>query len=308
MSYLSAEDADRASGPYFLTFGRPDSGKTTFHNFILRYLALEDEDFSIESVPFDSVDNRSEFLFLQWMKLWEKGYLSPATVKGEAQAFRFRLTPVERRDLVKLEFGIFEIAGEDYESVVLAEDNPEPSFPRGLQRFINNSRVNFIVVFMCNGDNPKADDAFFRGFLNLIDEQFTDNQVQRFWRKTPVLLIISKPNAAQNALGDINYRKHRGTGEEYIVVKEFLPMTYALLRQKEIDFEASFLKIGDIVLEEVEHEREDGSTHRTTVKKLHHPSYDDIYYIFEWCYRKWTNREIGPRRGFWPTFRTFFGI
>jgi hypothetical protein len=289
MSEISSLEADRLHGNYILTYGRHGSGKTTFQNFLLRYLSEGNPYFLIEPAG-SSYDNEEALFLLQdWQAQWRSGALAPATPVGDARCFQFTARPVDSsRNLPELTFGIFEIAGEDYASIVKSRQNPEPQFPQGLHRFLSNTQINFLIVLMCDGEDPTRDDSFFESFIDLFEVSFDSKFVRQFWSRTPILLIFSKPEQARGYLTHVpSVQRYANTDDEYILIEEFLPRTHKKIQERGIEFEASFLNIGE--LDGVS--RVDPGEGLTIEKRLTRPDYSNISDIFVWIYKYWCKKH-----------------
>lgn len=304
MSRLEEADADKLSGNFILTFGRVGSGKTTFHNTLLRFLSEGSPPFTLE--PLAGSDDSAFFKLREWREQWRNGALAPANDIDSAECYEFQAKPLEElARFPEVEFGIFEISGEDYEKVVKSPSNPDPFFPGGLQRFLSNPKIKFILVFVCDGEHPEKDDEFFENFIDLFDSQFNARFARRFWQMTPILLVISKPTAARTRLKDSLVKGLEEADEEFAIIEAFLTRFYRKVRAKGIEFQASFLNVGEI--QKISETTDDGP--EILRQKLIRPDFVNIRDIFGWMYKNWTGITIIHRReSFWQLFKKAIGL
>lgn len=283
MIELKDLQSEKLRGNFFLTYGKEGAGKTTTQLFFLRYL-IEGGLFDVEPRAWAANDNGAHFLKDDWMELSRQGFFPDPTKVRELRAFRFRAQPIkEFRDFPPLDFTFFEIAGEDYRSIVRSPDSPESKFPPGLGAFIANPRINFINIFVCDGENLDEDDKFFRDYINLIDETLR-RRAPEFWARSPVLLVISKPDHARTTFESAASAVELTSTVplERQIMRKYLPQTQAALERRGCEMMPTFLRLGELA---------DDPT-APGGRRIVKPDFRDIENVMMWIYEKFTGRVL----------------
>lgn len=290
-------------GNYILTFGMPRAGKTTFQNFLIRYLVEgSDASFALDPLPIDG-QPESMLLLKEWRKQWQNGELATPTEVGQPKEFGFRVTPIgPYKGKAELEFGFFEVSGEDLKTVLVERKSGtivKQSLPRDLEHFLVNRNIRFILVLVCDGDDPSRDDELFSDFLEYLG-QIHGKYSRQFRQGTPVLILVSKPRLTLTKitpLADVN-----GATQAVQAVKTFLPLTHGSLVRWGADVQAALLDIGKI-------EPIALPTEKQAKDRLVEPNYEHIGHIFKWIYEHFTGTPLGPTfmQRLWHYFVSLFG-
>ena len=285
-SPLLTDDLSRRRGNYILTFGYPQSGKTTFHSFLIRYL-MEEGPFSTKFMNRNDdgdVDFDVNRMIDVWRKEWREGRFPKPTPVGEEQ---IRELSFEVRPLTgvrtPLRFSFLEVSGEMLQTVMPSETQ-DPSLSRVLRELLENQNIRFIILLLINPD-VYDNDELFTNFLNYLDNNLGFNIRER----ASLGIVISKPEEALEALK----RLRRGYGGVHELrgeicedfVEHFAPSSY----REWYDWPNPKRKmISRFYLGKIE---SDGSEPR-----LVSPDFTSTRNIFAWIYHQATNERLGPGR------------
>jgi energy-coupling factor transporter ATP-binding protein EcfA2 len=273
----SIDDADinKKSGNYVLTFGRVTSGKSTLQQHVVTWLS-EKSDLQTKLNPVDGYFEPVAFLqnFINRLRSGELPVRSPEDVQTE---FSVSVIPNNKK-LPVLDFGFFEISGEDFKSVVpLVEKGFIPSLPIAINKFLGNKNIkySFILVsdaelYIRNNNQQKyiepREDILFCRFLDYLGENFGNT-----FSTTPILFVIAKWDAVENTYTD---------GDKYMEAN--LRQTYNRLKS---------LKNKKIMVDLVKHSigQVEVVGGKARVKKS---NFDSTRNIAEWIYRSFTGKDI----------------
>lgn len=280
-SQYQIEDSDisKKSGNYVLTFGRTNSGKSTIQQHIISWLYEKSE----HGLNLNPVDGHFEpVVFLQeWIEKLRNGELPDRTPRSKQTEFNITITPKNNR-LPILNFGFFEISGEQMKAVVPKEGKGyKPSLPKPIHKFLSNKRIMFSFLFVSDARLYKEqgssyskslprEDILFCDFLNYIENNFGKK-----FSKTPILFVISKWDEVEHIYND---------SETYM--EKNLNQTFNRLRE---------IKSKRVMVNDIKHsigkiEELDG---KAIIKGNN--NFDSTKLITEWIYESFTNKSLDRR-------------
>lgn len=283
--HLEDMDIENRSGNYIFTFGKVGSGKTTFQYHLLRWLMIGGE-FNTEILPIQE-SRRAEGIVNEWKRMWEKGKFPAGTARDNPKEFRFRVTP-HYGQKTPLEFFFFEMSGEDLASVEARLSGPEPKMMEVMHRFLNNQRIRFSLILICDGDDPEQDDIFISSFLTHLRTEYGD----RFQQSAPITLLIAKSDLAIEQMRKVkdSHQVSRHKLNTGAFVDRYMKSTSQALKAWTAGHSIYSFTVGKV-------ETVYGEPH------LKRTSYDDVTAIFEHIYKQFTGKSLGKTR--WEKFKAF---
>jgi hypothetical protein len=291
---LSEEAAEQASGYFFLSFGKANSGKSTLHYHILRYIEQEG-DFEGEEVVGDHISPgqaaAQASLMSNWRNLWIEGeFPLPTDAADEVRAIRYALRP-KIGNGPRVEVTFLEVAGELISGVMPDDARTPVEIPAALDRLMLNEAVKLIIAFivspraLAQEQDEKRPDALYVAFLNLIRKCYPKRS------NTPLMVILSDPQEAYELT-----RKHvQDTGERSFsdkMVESYLGAYMRSFIQHYVSWKAlpeqkviARFRVGKIV----ESKTSDGGVRRL----IGQPAYfDDAARITKFMYETFTGVRI----------------
>jgi hypothetical protein len=254
-------------GNYVLAAGKTGSGKTTFQNFLLRYMTMEERTFAIEPIPADRSIDGQEILD-EWAALWDEGKLAPQTAAGEPKNHVYRIRPgKQHKDKPTIEIGFVEIAGAQLDALAAGDGDGKPPLPAEVARVLADAAIKAVLVLVCDGseqeDAAMRQDALLAAFVARLKSEFGEGVSSR----CPVLLLATKLNQDDEAdLGDF-------AGDN-------LPATLAALQDWRAGYALAALDIGAV------------KRGPDAELLLASPKFDDAAKIFRWVYFQFTRYPV----------------
>lgn len=283
---LNSDAIDHRFGNYIFTFGKRSSGKTTLQFHLLRWL-MTGGDFNTEALPIEN-SMAAHAIVDQWQQMWADGRFPLSTETQQPKEFKFKVSPHEGIT-DPLTFSFFEIAGEDFQSVRVTEDNPDPQMLDVLDRFLRNPNINFSLVLVCDGDDPEEDDIFISAFLTFLHKEYG----YRFHDTAPIMLVIAKSD-----LGIKKLRADNETGQDSTIklnnavfLNRYLKRTANALRAWPAGHQIFSFKVGIV----------EGQGSSSRIVKA---EFQDIGKIFASLYRRFIGKNLGPTR--WQKMKAKF--
>lgn len=198
---FTPEMADEAEGFFFLSFGKRQSGKSTLHYHLLRYIEQHDDFVAMPVVEEEAklppgVLKAQRQIINKWRGLWSEGRFPAGTeLNDNVRAIRYAFRPKEGR-YRPIEVTFLEVAGELLETVVSNDGVSREEIPEALDRLFRNSRAGVITAFIVNptalateteGVKP---DVLYAGFLDYIREHYPRRAAM------PLMLVLADPDEA----------------------------------------------------------------------------------------------------------------
>ena len=260
-------------GKYILTFGLPQSGKSTFQNFLVRYLAQSSQ-FAVEPMCEDS-----KALLFKWRDDWREGRFMDATARGTPKEFRHRVRPLPGARFSKeLVFRFFELSGEELRDNVVFSPGREQNLWAETKALLDCNEGKLFMVLMCDGADLAGNDKFFVDLLTYVQKSLPQANFASLKKRARIMLIISKPHLALRQRYEEGRRSDMPITKE--MIKTFMPDTWKHIkldwRQEPL---MARLSLGTIVRVEENGEERD---------KLVTPDFTHIAAIFERIYNHLT--------------------
>jgi len=290
---FTGEDANERNGNYIIAFGLAQSGKSTFHNMLLRYLEQVGPFAAQLQIPKtdDTTDFSAQAMVNVWRESWLTNTLPPANPVTE-EAIREVIYFVKPNSGVRdpVRFGIVEVSGELLRNVV-ATSEVAPQIPLAIHNLFRNNKVRPILLFIINPENPR-NDLLFENFVTYLDRSFPGRR-----NTIPLGLIVANPDAALALLKERSPEKYKQYSKlEGRLVFEYLrmatPRTYNQFQawpNKKAKM-ISPLYIGDI-MESQTIGYEGARAPRRYIKGV---NFGDVSKIFSWIYLQCTGKHLGP--------------
>ena len=279
---LKGVDISSRQGNYIFTFGKPGSGKTVMQSSILRYL-MTSREYNVKTpkpVGDESGnDIAKEEIFLEWRQGWKDNVLPERTAFGRPSEFRYNVAPKTRPD-VQLDFGFFEISGEDLQKTRRVKGG-KPTLNKSIHDFLANESCEFQFLLVCNGKDVTDDDQLFCDFLHYMREQIGEH----FWERSHICIVVSNPIAAlkllKDARPDLDYLEILDI-ETFLA--EFLELTYGELENWQKPFGAAQFHIGNVYRD----------AENTDIKRIDSFDPEDSRMLFELIYENFTGLPVRP--------------
>ena len=287
-------------GHYIITIGMTGSGKTTFQNFLIRYLIEGTDDFIVKA--FEN-NEASEAIIRHWKARWKTGDLELPTALGPPKEYVFDIAPSpQSRYKHPLTFAFFEVSGEDLGQVMYQEGGQQ-ILPPVFLKILNHPNAKYVIVLVSDGAKLRKDDDFFFDFLQYLDRNLLAESKALLHEENRLLLLISKPQEAEHKLfSKISDSKPGRDPASVQIVRHYLRQTY-----REIQGWGVKPAVGSLYIGKLESVQQDGTG--TPVQKLFKPDFKEIGDVFHWFYCQVTGAPLGPtligrvRKSFASMFR-----
>jgi len=204
-------------GKYILTVGLPGSGKSTFLDFLLQCL---DKSSTFQVQP-ASEDSRVRLV--KRREDWQEGRFMAATAKGTPREFAYKITPMPKAKFTQpLLFRFHEISGEELRDRVYEPEKRQTLWPE-TKALLGCGGGKLVIVLMCDGSDLAKNDRFFLDFLGYVKKSLSSTNFASLKRRALIMLIVSKPEQAQNDHFEGDLRTDKPITEDMIDL--FLPRT-----------------------------------------------------------------------------------
>lgn len=299
-------------GNFVVTIGWAGSGKTTFQNFLIRYIDERLKRVGFRMLPKEVEDAAdAERLLDAWRQSWREGHFQLSNATKPPGQYSFKVIPPDKSRFKKnLEFGFVEIDGEQFGSLVpslikkkaeglvqrlgqnIQRKKSEPVMPPSILSLLSNNKVQPFIVLVCDGEElgrmerRPTDDELFTAFLQFVEHRLRDGSIKRLRKEARIMILVSKPDEARRALDSLLELGHpEDLSIARRVAKLYLPNTLVEIEQgwKQKPY------ITSLNLGETEGEGDD--------RRLVEPNYRNISRIFDVMYERMTHSST--KLGFW---------
>jgi len=278
------DDVDQSNrwGNYVLTVGNINSGKSTLQQWLVTWFFTK----GVTQATFKPIDGAQDPV----KKLYDmvnrtlRGEFPASTLIGKQEEFQLSITPKDKKKL-PLDFGFFEISGEDLKQVIPDETNAfQPYLPSSINRFLDNKKIRFTLLFVSNAEahakfkqnkqttlpDQLEEDALFCSFMDYLERNFGNK-----FKRAPILLCISK----------WDYAKQHFSNDPNTYFKKALPQTYTrflIKHQQKIPVMSVPFSVGRI-------RHQGGESKRAIVEEIDDTS---TQLIASWIYRSFTRKDL----------------
>lgn len=179
---IKNSDFSTRSGAYLFTIGNTGSGKTTLHQYILKWLkdntTLERCSVDGHYGPVATIDD--------FISSADRRVFCARTTVGEPMELKVKIHPIKSPPL---ELGFFEISGEDIKSVIPTHSK-SPELPEKLEEALGNRNIRYAFIFVSDADEARREtfneDRLFASFLDYTSQRHDH------LRRVPLLFVVSK--------------------------------------------------------------------------------------------------------------------
>lgn len=179
---IENSDFSTRSGSYLFTIGNTGSGKTTLHQYILKWLkdntTLERCSVDNHYAPVATIDD--------FISLANRGLFCARTIVGAPMELKVKIHPIKSPPL---ELGFFEISGEDIKGVIPSHSK-SPDLPEKLEEALGNRNIRYAFLFVSDADEARKEDfnedRLFASFLDYTSQRYDH------LRRVPLLFVVSK--------------------------------------------------------------------------------------------------------------------
>ncbi len=251
-----------------LAAGKDGGAVAMVQNHLVRYLISARGAFRAQLVLKD--ERRGEDMLDKWDALWSEGKLPKGA--GQPKDYAYRVQPVgKHKDKPPLAFAFREISGPDLDAYLAEDGELTPALSKELAALLGDSKLNFVLVLLCERDEKAGEDADAPdqdALLSSFVACLKNNYGEEFASRCPVLLLFLKGEDGEG-----------GQGLEAFA-GDNLPATLDALQDWQGRYTLGELDMGDLET------AEDGEP------LLDSPKFEDAGRIFRWIYFQFTRIPV----------------
>lgn len=283
---INRKELSEREGPYVVTFGRPQCGKTTMHQLIIHWMDSVQDFATARPLPIG--EDMSGFQFqMAALQALDENRLLPPTSAGTALELHHYFRPDYAR-APELNVIFLESAGESF-SDVRTTANWEPQVFEEMDALLNNDNVVPAFLLVCDGSDPAfrqvrtndavSDDNLFHSLLNVMHIRYEGRL-----DTAPILLIIAKWDLVRE---QYQYSSKLNVNE---FVREHLPRTFNALTKHPGSVGVTTFTAGDI-----REEADEDDNVRDVIKM---PDTKSPEKVVCWLYQQFTGMPCGKDSSF----------